>query len=91
MVTDRGFDGTGGNPYATDTTGMADAVKDLPQAQRTIWKYIRGEIDNGGAGDEGVNLMAIARHVSMNVDTLRTMIEEMIVDGLLYSGLDDEQ
>ncbi|GAA5954000.1 hypothetical protein JCM3765_000720 [Sporobolomyces pararoseus] len=91
MMTDKPYEGGAGNPYAADSGAGNDAVKDLPQGQRAIWKFVKDQVDNGGAGDEGVNIMAIARHVGLSTDQVREMVATMTEEGLLYTGLDDEQ
>ncbi|GAA5883342.1 hypothetical protein JCM16303_006699 [Sporobolomyces ruberrimus] len=91
MVTDKPYEGAGGNPYTSDAGGINDAIKDLPRAQQQIWMFVKDQVDNAGAGEEGVNIMAISRHVSVGVDKLREQIRLMTDDGLLYTGLDDDQ
>ncbi|GAA5900533.1 Rfa2p [Sporobolomyces salmoneus] len=90
MVTDRPYDGAGGNPYAADGGAPADAaVKDLPHAQREIWKFVREELDaNPEIASEGVNINSISRHVGMGVEQVREMVAVMVEDGVLYDGLD---
>ena len=90
-MTDKPYEGGAGNPYAADSGARNDAIKDLPQGQRAIWKFIKEQCENGGAGDEGVNIMAVARHVGLGTDQVREMVETMTAEGLLYSGLDDDQ
>ncbi|GAA5941792.1 Rfa2p [Sporobolomyces koalae] len=90
MVTDRPYDGAGGNPYTADGGASNDAARDLPAGQRAIWRFIKEQTDAGEGGGEGINVAAIARHVSVSIDQVRDMIAGMTDDGLLYSGLDDD-
>lgn len=92
MVTDRPYDGAGGNPYAAEGgTAADDSVKHLPQGQRQIWHFIKSQLELGDTQDEGVNIMAIARHVGLPVDRVREMTANMVEEGHLYDGLDGDQ
>ncbi|GAA5856356.1 hypothetical protein JCM3766R1_005935, partial [Sporobolomyces carnicolor] len=91
MVTDRPYDGAGGNPYAAEGgTAADDSVKHLPQGQRQIWHFIKSQLEQGDTQDEGVNIMAIARHVGLPVDRVREMTANMVEEGHLYDGLDGD-
>ncbi|GAA6019989.1 hypothetical protein JCM11491_004890 [Sporobolomyces phaffii] len=92
MVTDRPYDGAGGNPYAAEDTGGSDeAIKDLPLAQKQIWRFIRDQVASDPSGtSDGVNIMAIVRNLGQGVEKVKELTAAMCEDGILYTGLDDD-